>query len=61
LKNALVELDNKTYDSGLFDSEWKIRYEMEKEMENIYIQEEIWWQRRVTEKRRGNLDFTRRC
>lgn len=42
----LTELDNIEERRDLFPQEWEIRYELEREVENIYLQEEIWWQRR---------------
>lgn len=42
LEQKLTSLDQRADERDLFESEWKERYELEKELENIYIQEEIW-------------------
>lgn len=42
----MTEIDNIADERDLFPQEWEVRYELEKEVEEIYLQEEIWWQRR---------------
>lgn len=46
LEAELTEIGKRADERDLFEREWNRRYELEKELENIYIQEEIWWQRR---------------
>jgi exonuclease III len=46
IEQKLTEIDNIAKERDLFPQEWEVRYELEKEVEQIYLQEELWWQRR---------------
>ena len=46
IEQKLTEIDNIAEERDLFPQEWEVRYELEKEVEQIYLQEELWWQRR---------------
>lgn len=49
LEQRLIDIDSKADESDLFEQEWEERYKIEEELENIYAQEEIMWQRRSGE------------
>lgn len=46
LEDRLIQIDKEGDRRELFEHEWRERYKIEAEIEQIYAEEEIWWQRR---------------
>lgn len=49
LEGQLDLIDKRADERELFEHEWAARYKLEKDLEEIYLQEEIWWQKRCGE------------
>lgn len=45
LERQLEAINKRADERDLFEHEWAERYELERELEDIYSHEEIWWQK----------------
>ena len=61
----IKDLDGKSDLMQLSEDEWKRRYELENELQDIYVAEELYWQKRGGEKwilkKDSNTSFFHKC